>query len=1710
MSTPLPWSMFWKRRPVDATGGAAIGPEQATPQWAQPEPQRGAGIRQAAQSDSMQQLLNWLGGAAGEVGRNVGDALGAYGEELLTGEKTAALGLETGQRDTFGEPPSPSFRELMEAQQKEWEDIAMPAIENVAAAIQAPGIAKESGVDLGVAMEQGRENWRNLQEPTFETPGFGPIEPATRNFPIKGLLTELFAPSAWALGGPAVSVAPSIARAGGKVVTEGVEQLAKGARAGVRAAEEMGPFSPQLGFVAKRPQKFEPLRFADEDEAVAGINRSFGLYEELDDIERRIDEAEGMAEYAKQGMKVVRPAKPTSRTKDPWYGRLSIGKNDESLIDLAQSQGRNPFEDDWWDSIGELDYKNWLSTYRPTGGRAGIAKNARSELSGLTQQHSELKGQIQQIEDAITNWMAPDMAPSTSVQTGLPGIGPEGAQGRMLEEFGKARGTEGQAPGLVDKETLLARERAKPLPGQGVLPEAPQGEVPPIKLSPRAEVSDEVIREEMARRQQLSEDALRAREQVQEPPPPGAEVSTEPPAPGTEAGMEPPISGAPPRQPPGPPAGEVPGGVPPDEGLPERGFATHTAESPMGDPVLRKLYDEDPVLYGPITNKRTLDAAAKAVDEDAVAARARVMADDPLDPDTMVDTMAQGIVLMRRAATEKNTKELYELSRHIAERLTSSAQSVQLASTIDKLTPEGLFVYMNRIIKKAIEKGQGPTVAKRMRQAAEKEMVRKETQAAGEAVAEAERKVTQARKRVKDVEEAATPDFVAGKPTTRGNQRARDLEYLIDDSVREVKASLTPADRQAIIKAKAILKQSVAEMDIETANSFLDRAAALDGLAGEERTKALMDLIEEVRQLPEVRAGDVMGGVLKPSPRLLKEQAADLEQMIDRTARNVFQQLNSIDRLAVARVKDILRRTDIELPQGMAEELLTEARNMRGLPKAEQPVALTKLTDRIKEYDPVAKELARKRAIADAEARVRQEARQAANDLEALIDAQSRKTGAGAPSLADRKAIGQAKAVLSKHGAELPEDMATDFLERAKALNSLPEAEQADAIRALVDEIKNFDPVKEARETLLANRKVVAAAKQRAKDLAYLTDEELRVAKARLKNVERDAIRTAKSRFKAAGVEMPEELAQSFLDRAQALLSITDEYDQMRAAQSLLRDVNSLLPPSKWDTFLNVIGLPRALKATWDDSFLLRQGIFGFWGDNKAWRASAKASLQALRSEDAAIAADRAYFARPLHKPLQEAGLEYLDRWGKLSQQEETFMTSWAGLIPGVKQSERGYVVAGNKLRGGRADDVVMGWLPDDVRAAVEVGQRKFSNLDELVQATGKTKEDIQRLAQWANATTGRGSMGNFLKANNQWLNALFFAPRFAVSRFEVPYLATRIILKNPALRSTVGRDLGGFVMGSATVLAVMDQVPGVEVEWDPRSSDFGKIRYGALSIDFLGGYAPLIRYAAQMLTGQKKSRGGAIVDVNRLEVLLENFFGTKLSPAASEGVDLLRGEDALGNKIDTWEERLKRIAKDYVPFLPQDMYEAWQEMGIVGAAISAPVSFFGGSIGAYQTVSDKFDAVAKNATGGKIQKWQDLPPVQRLQLESSPEVKALLDPGDTGIPMNLRKYLEPKDYKTFTDSVDAVKADWAKIPEVVELGMNAPVVSDEINKKPLTLQQRAEYERLAWQYGKDELTKAFNSPYWSKGTPEIRKKLISTVLGYGRERAKKEVLAMK
>jgi len=378
------------------------------------------------------------------------------------------------------------------------------------------------------------------------------------------------------------------------------------------------------------------------------------------------------------------------------------------------------------------------------------------------------------------------------------------------------------------------------------------------------------------------------------------------------------------------------------------------------------------------------------------------------------------------------------------------------------------------------------------------------------------------------------------------------------------------------------------------------------------------------------------------------------------------------------------------------------------------------------------------------------------------------------------------------------------------------------------------------------------------------------------------------------------------------------------------------------DLGLELANVPRAIMASADLSAPLRQGLIPTISNPvmaaKAFKESLKQFGDAERSEK--------WLSELKHSDgyqlMKDSGLYIADpKSVEMTAKEEDFQTNLAEKIPGagelVKASERSYVGYLNKMR-------------------VDL----FTRGVDALEADGKTfasdPEAYKALAKYVNASTGRGSMGP-LEGAAPYLNTVFFSPRLIASRLQLlTQWANPLYYKNTpvAVRKMYFKDMGKIITWGLTVLALA-KLNGADVEDDPRSSDFGKIRIRDTRWDIWGGFQQPIRYIVQIVSGQKKSSAtGKISELNgknysketRLSTLA-SFVRSKLSPIPGLAVDALAGENMVGEKFDI----VKNLPKLITPLVWQGVYESAKNdgWGYGLGAVGVP-SIFGVGVQTYGT----------------------------------------------------------------------------------------------------------------------------------------------------------------
>jgi len=378
-----------------------------------------------------------------------------------------------------------------------------------------------------------------------------------------------------------------------------------------------------------------------------------------------------------------------------------------------------------------------------------------------------------------------------------------------------------------------------------------------------------------------------------------------------------------------------------------------------------------------------------------------------------------------------------------------------------------------------------------------------------------------------------------------------------------------------------------------------------------------------------------------------------------------------------------------------------------------------------------------------------------------------------------------------------------------------------------------------------------------------------------------------------------------------------------------------------------------------DFSAPLRQGIIAAVNHPlMAWKAQ-KASFRAWFNKSSFDNWFHEVKANPRYEiATKGAGLDLSDPHSiHLKAQEEAFMGNIVEAIPGlgdiktksgkniaglISGSERAYVMFLDKMR----------WdLFNRYADMFEENGRTFENSPELYKG----------LASYVNNATGRGNINlGFMQSSAPVLNAFLFSPRLIASRLNMLGLGDIASAGHgfygklpPEIRKMAAMDMIKFVAAGVGVLALARYGFGADVETDPRSTDFGKIKLGNTRWDIWGGFQPYVRLVAQMISGQKKSSTtGDIQDLNGQGAFgetrgseLGRFARGKLAPVPAMAFDFLTGRQASGDKTTL----LQEISDHFTPLLYSDIHDAWQDQGAKALFTAGIPSIFGVGVQTYQ-----------------------------------------------------------------------------------------------------------------------------------------------------------------
>lgn len=364
------------------------------------------------------------------------------------------------------------------------------------------------------------------------------------------------------------------------------------------------------------------------------------------------------------------------------------------------------------------------------------------------------------------------------------------------------------------------------------------------------------------------------------------------------------------------------------------------------------------------------------------------------------------------------------------------------------------------------------------------------------------------------------------------------------------------------------------------------------------------------------------------------------------------------------------------------------------------------------------------------------------------------------------------------------------------------------------------------------------------------------------------------------------------------------------------------------ELFVDIVTLPRTLMATADFSGVLRQGA---WLTARHPLKTAKIFVQSSKaffSQNTADEIDNA-IRKHEYQPIREKAGLFLASMDniKFSQREEEFLSNLGERIPVwgriVKASNRNMSSHLNLLRVASFDHFL----------------KLYPNA---------TDEELIAWASYINVASGRGYLGAFNKVADE-LSIAFFSPRFSSSRIELPFEIFRH-WRHPNVRKEIAKNIMAFVsiIGTALYLA---KLAGFEVELDPESSDFLKIKIGDTRIDLLAGLQQPMR--VMLLAMLKVLDTAGMYKMKRdidLYDAISRFVRYKFAPAISMPLELMQGKDAIGQETTI----LQTFTNNITPMVFQEIIDSYKSDIVLGS-ILAPFILLGVGVGTYKKKRKRF-----------------------------------------------------------------------------------------------------------------------------------------------------------
>lgn len=400
----------------------------------------------------------------------------------------------------------------------------------------------------------------------------------------------------------------------------------------------------------------------------------------------------------------------------------------------------------------------------------------------------------------------------------------------------------------------------------------------------------------------------------------------------------------------------------------------------------------------------------------------------------------------------------------------------------------------------------------------------------------------------------------------------------------------------------------------------------------------------------------------------------------------------------------------------------------------------------------------------------------------------------------------------------------------------------------------------------------------------------------------------------------------------------------------------------------------KSIGASLDDSFIGRQGQKAFWTNNRLWRQeSLKTFSNFVKGFKSADEAHQAIISNLMADPWYERAL---NDGVALAKRDDVFPTSLPGKAPLIG-------------RAFNASEAAYDGMAQSLR--LKLYKANMKPVMDMVEAGAEIPANIgKNMAKLSNSLSGRGTFGKFEPAAGHF-NIAFYSLRFLKSNFDTLLyhpLGGGIGGTADALMGREGASMMGMaqkkaitnlakiVGGTASIMGLAGALEPGSTTFDPRSSDFGKIRVGDTTFDLTGGMGSLIVLVAKVATQTSISPvTGKVTALNSGDYgsqttmdVIQNFLRGKLSPVGGVVATHLIGTDFNGQKPTLGGD----LTNLFTPLMYKNYQELQNDPNSANIVLSMIVDGLGISTNTYQPSGSSAGTGWSTSTSKTIQQFQD------------------------------------------------------------------------------------------------------------------------------------------